>query len=51
MFFGQYNGHEKVELIVESGGVSHEIPLEFQCPSRRHDKRLTSCYCQSLSDD
>lgn len=29
----------------QEGGLSHEIPDEFLCAGKRHDTRLTSCYC------
>lgn len=44
MVFGQYNRINTHKD--DSGGPSHEIPAEDRCPSGRHNKRLTECWCE-----
>jgi hypothetical protein len=47
MVFGQFTQRsDKLELVKESGGPSHQIADEDKCPSGRHNKRLTECFCE-----
>lgn len=33
----------------ERGGPAAEIPEDLKCPSGRHNRRLTSCWCEPPS--
>jgi hypothetical protein len=45
MFFGPVVRREALKRIVERGGPAAAIPKRDRCPSGRHNKRLTACYC------
>jgi hypothetical protein len=48
MFFGPAVRRQLLKRIVERGGPAAAIPRRDRCPSGRHNKRLTECYCGSL---
>jgi len=49
MFFAMSDRVYGIESRVERGGPAAEIPEDLKCPSGRHNRRLTSCWCEPPS--
>ena len=50
MIFGPPTRKAPVKKVVARGGPAAEIPKQHRCPSGRHNKRLTQCFCELLKN-
>ncbi len=48
MFFGPPVKAKPARLISVRGGRAAAIPKQDRCPSGRHNKRLTQCFCRAM---